>query len=58
MTQAEQENLINREFRIIRKYRDTIQIRTKRPGWSLVSLYSPERWEELINHPKTLVYYG
>jgi hypothetical protein len=56
MTPAELENFINKGFRIIRKYRNTIQTRTKRPGWSLVSPYSPERWEELLNHPKTLVY--
>lgn len=58
MTQAELENFINRGFRIIRKYRDTIQIRTLRPGWVLMSPYSIEKWNELTNHPKTLVYYG
>ena len=58
MSDAEQERLINQGFRIIRRHNNNIQIRTKRLRWILVSQYSEERWNELINHPKTLIYYG
>lgn len=54
MENTEYEKLINQGFRIIRRHKNKIEIRTKRGGWTKVSDYSLERWEALLAFGKTI----
>lgn len=54
MEKTEYERLINQGFRIIRFNKGVIEIRTRRGGWTKVSDYTLERWEELLACGKTI----
>jgi hypothetical protein len=54
MEKAEYEWLLNKGFRIIRKNKNKIEIRTKKGGWGFLENYSDDRWYELLYNDKIL----